>query len=416
MKQSNLPIKVDVVWASAAGAAYVREVPDGSLINTTPGAASWSDGFVPLNMTAKASGGVPPAGQDTNGVLRRLSSWVQYITAAGVVPYDATFQNTVGGYPLGAVVATAYTGAAGTTGTLGRMWVSIVDGNTTNPDTGGAGWLYIPLPSDVLALIFANAVRLLPSGPIYYVSPTGSDSNDGLTTATPLLTPQAAVTKCAALYVPGGSATIQLIGYSGTQVTFPGPSVFPMSTPVTIIGDNANLTHYRLTGGTSASPVGVQGAQVTLQGLELYNAGSTYNTLSVVNGAVTLKNVGFNGVGGSTFSHMVAFQGGTININGSIQFSCNAQVLFSAFNGGQIVAGAASGTVISTTQAITFTYNVRASALGLVSFTLANVSFSGSFTGTKYLADLNAVLNCGGSSSSIPGGTAGSTSTGGQAY
>ena len=156
MKQSTdlaALVKLNIPWATGEGASYVREVPDASQIAVTPGAASWNDGFPPLTATAKASGGYPPSIQDMNGALRRLSGWVRYIMAAGVVPYDATWQGANSGYPLGAVVGTAYTGAAGTTGTLGRMWVSIVDGNTTNPDTGGAGWLYIPLPADVLALI-----------------------------------------------------------------------------------------------------------------------------------------------------------------------------------------------------------------------------------------------------------------------
>ncbi len=155
MKQSNLPIKIDVVWGSGAGASYIREVPDASQIATNPGAASWTDGFVPLNLTAKASGGIPPAGQDMNGALRRVSGWVQYLTASAITPYDATFQSTIGGYPLGSLVGTA------TSTVLGRVWVSTVDGNTTNPDTGGAGWLYLTLPADVLALINANTPTIV---------------------------------------------------------------------------------------------------------------------------------------------------------------------------------------------------------------------------------------------------------------
>lgn len=53
--------------------------------------------------------------------------------SSGDPKYDAAFQTAVGGYPAGAEVLSATT--------PGLSWMSTTDNNTTNPDTGGAGWL-----------------------------------------------------------------------------------------------------------------------------------------------------------------------------------------------------------------------------------------------------------------------------------
>lgn len=47
--------------------------------------------------------------------------------------YNATLQADIGGYPEGAIVASI--------ANPGMLWLSIVDNNATNPDTGGTGWV-----------------------------------------------------------------------------------------------------------------------------------------------------------------------------------------------------------------------------------------------------------------------------------
>jgi hypothetical protein len=107
--------------------------PQPSQISVLSGAASLDDGFVPLNMTDPASGGVPPFGVDMNGILFYLSSWCAYLGAGQLPQYDATLQTFMGGYAQGAVLSKA--------AAPWETWTSIVDGNMTNPDTGGAGWV-----------------------------------------------------------------------------------------------------------------------------------------------------------------------------------------------------------------------------------------------------------------------------------
>jgi hypothetical protein len=92
-------------------------------------------------MTDPSAGGIPPFGVDMNGILYLISANVAY-TAAGQLPlYDATLQTAMGGYALGARVQQA--------GNSNAVWISTVNGNMTDPDTGGAGWLSsVPLYSN----------------------------------------------------------------------------------------------------------------------------------------------------------------------------------------------------------------------------------------------------------------------------
>lgn len=150
MNRADLPTAFPVIWARDAVAPYIRPIPVASQIGITDGAASLTDGFVPLNMTPVAAGGVPPFGQDTNGILQMLSAWAQWLNAGGPVPWDAAFSADIGGYPQGAIVASATV--------IGRQWLSLVDGNVTNPDTGGAGWLTYPVSGFAVLTVSGNFV------------------------------------------------------------------------------------------------------------------------------------------------------------------------------------------------------------------------------------------------------------------
>jgi hypothetical protein len=129
MQASNIPSKVPLPFANS-GTKNV--IPTASQIGITPGAASLTDGFPPLTMTPIVAGGVPPAGADFNGIFNLITAIQQWQSAGGNFTYDPTFSTAVGGYPKGAVITNAtYSGA----------WLSTADNNTTNPDTGGAGWV-----------------------------------------------------------------------------------------------------------------------------------------------------------------------------------------------------------------------------------------------------------------------------------
>lgn len=133
MQDSNIPVKFVIPFANGAGAPYIRTIPVNSQIGVNAGYASLTDGFVPLNMTPVASGGIPPFGQDMNGILKQVTQSEQWVQAGGVFPYDASFQSSIGGYPKGAIVASVTY--------FGLSWLSLVDNNLTNPDAGGDNWI-----------------------------------------------------------------------------------------------------------------------------------------------------------------------------------------------------------------------------------------------------------------------------------
>lgn len=134
MLDSDIPVKLPIRWAESAAAAYKRLIPVASQIGVTDGAASLTDGFVPLNATPIGAGGVPPDIKDMNGILFEISGWARWMAAGGPILFDGTFATAIGGYPAGAVLRSS--------GTANLFWVSTANGNTTDPDGGSpANWL-----------------------------------------------------------------------------------------------------------------------------------------------------------------------------------------------------------------------------------------------------------------------------------
>jgi hypothetical protein len=135
MQLSGIPTKFPVVWAAGQTSTYVRPVPV-TYTGAEVGAASFTLGFPAATFIPLASGGAPPDGRDTNGILQEITEWNQWQQAGGPIQYDSSFQASIGGYPQGAIVQSI--------ATFGKSWLSTVDNNTTNPDTGGAGWEIYP--------------------------------------------------------------------------------------------------------------------------------------------------------------------------------------------------------------------------------------------------------------------------------
>lgn len=133
MQHSQFPFPITKPFAVGAGGSYIRTIPVPSQILTNPGAASYTDGFPPLNFQPIAGGGIPPDGRDMNGILYAMSALLWWWGAGGPVGWDATTSAAIGGYPRGSVLQSPIT--------FGLQWVSTVDNNVSNPDTGGAGWV-----------------------------------------------------------------------------------------------------------------------------------------------------------------------------------------------------------------------------------------------------------------------------------
>jgi hypothetical protein len=133
VQASDLPYKLILPWASSApGGNVTNPIPPTSQIGITNGAASLPDGFPPLNFIPVGSGGTPPFGKDFNGAFFIETSWTRWLSAGGPIKWDSAFSAAVSGYMQGAIVQSATT--------FGQFYICLVDNNTSNPDTGGAGW------------------------------------------------------------------------------------------------------------------------------------------------------------------------------------------------------------------------------------------------------------------------------------
>ena len=137
MLSTDIPSKFPIPFGNAAGGSYIRAIPEASQIGIQDGAASLTDGFPPLNFLPVAGGGVPPFGQDFNGLLNQITEWIRWTTAGGIgLVYDAAFSTAIGGYPKGAVLQSTATG---------NFWLSTADNNTADPDGAGTNWVrFIP--------------------------------------------------------------------------------------------------------------------------------------------------------------------------------------------------------------------------------------------------------------------------------
>lgn len=143
MQYADLPRAFPVPWANGAGPGYIREVPIAPPVE--PGAASIEGGFPPLNFIPVAAGGIPPFGQDMNGVLNQATAWARWVAAGAPVKWSSSFAAAIGGYPQGAYLQSD---------TLGTWYLCLVDDNLTNPNTGGADWLTVTPPTPDRLLYF----------------------------------------------------------------------------------------------------------------------------------------------------------------------------------------------------------------------------------------------------------------------
>lgn len=116
--------------ASAATSGFITNPLPNAPTGTN--AASVQGGFPPITMTEELAGGEPPLGQDMNGYLFLISSHTLYVQCGQPYFYNSALATAIGGYLPGTIL-----GMTDGTG----LWLNTVSGNTTNPDTGGAGWV-----------------------------------------------------------------------------------------------------------------------------------------------------------------------------------------------------------------------------------------------------------------------------------
>jgi hypothetical protein len=330
-----------------------------------------------------------------------------YVISTGLAADTFRFSTTVGGAAVntsGSQSGTHYCEAAGamptfsTAGLLVQGTVyyvgTVVDANTVTLSTtiNNAN----PLGTATVA-----------TGSPVYAAATGNDSNDGsaATRAGAFLTLQKAIDTAAALNIGSYAVTITVadsVYNAGASVTSPWLG----TGTVTLQGNNTLPSNCVISlSGTCISVS--NGGRLTASGFRLVGTGS--NGLEAAsNGTLTISNL--IEIGACTVQ--ISAAGGTVNLNANYLFDGAASWHALSTDLGKIVSLSSSTRSVlgNPAYASQFAY---ASRIGLIVF---NGTFSGTATGTKYLADTNSVIQTfGGGASYFPGtGATGSVTSGGQ--
>ncbi|MCS6499055.1 hypothetical protein NYD60_03400 [Burkholderia thailandensis] len=274
MQANQIPTLVPLAFA--AGGAF-NTIPEASQIGTNPGGASLVDGFPPLTRTPIAAGGIPPSGLDMNGVLNLITQSTRWSHAGGRYGFNSAFaaDTNVGGYPAGAMLMSA--DGFGT-------WLSLVDNNSDNPDTGpGTKWA----PSQAYGFSAISGltnvnVTLTPAqamksrivltgaltGNVQIILPAWTREWTIVNNTTGAFTITVKTASGTGVTIPAGAARVVC---DGTNVTQPAESIAP-----------ATLSSHALTAGQ----IGAIGSQGSLP----------INTSAKING-VNNPNLLFNGSG-----------------------------------------------------------------------------------------------------------------------
>lgn len=235
-----VPPVIPIPWATN-NAALRNTIPN---TTTTAGLASWDQGFPADTMQPVVAGGVPPFGQDANGVEYALSSHDYYVQAGETYPYQAAVSAAIGGYGQGCILGSATDPNV--------VWFNTVANNTTNPDAtdgSAAGWV------SLWAYGFATPAAMTGAAPVAltnlqasrkFIIFTGALGNNQLvqlpasilkdwliinnTTGAFILTLQTTAAGSTGVAVPQGGFSNPLGVYSdGTNIY---PTVAPLGVPI----------------------------------------------------------------------------------------------------------------------------------------------------------------------------------------
>lgn len=263
-------------------------------------------------------------------------------------------------------------------------------------------------------LVFVNTGRIRLSGnSTIYVSTTGSDSaNTGLTSGSPFATLHFAYNYVQNNYdLNGHVITFQLADGTYTAgITAYGPIVGITGWGSVVFNGNATTPTNVVISTTSADCFDAYlGAAFTVQNLEMKTTTGGFCMNADYGG---LLQVGPGCVfGACATAHIAAQNNSLVGCAGNYKIVGGAPYHWLANNCGQLFI---SGFTITITGTPAFsTAFAFASVVGAMS--VQGNTFSGSATGVRYSAASNGVINTnGGGSTYLPGGTAGTTATGGE--
>jgi hypothetical protein len=244
-----------------------------------------------------------------------------------------------------------------------------------------------------------------------YISPTGSDQNDGLTPTTALATGQAAWNKAITLDLNGFNLTLQFAHGTYTQPIACAGIVQGLgaANAIQLVGDmtSPNQVVFNMTDQTCLSAV--NGAIIEAHGITFQASGTSGDLLTAGTGIVaagpgariTYGNCNF---GACQMAHILGISGGSTTNDGLPYTITGSSPSHLFCDGGQCSILQAS---VSLTGNPNFSGSfVYCSKLGSVYS--HGVAFAGAATGARYFVDTNSCINTvGGGANYFPGSVAG---------
>ncbi|WP_260291694.1 phage tail protein [Proteus vulgaris] len=88
--------------------------------------ATWDQGFGQITMLPVSAGGLPPKGQDFNGILNQMCETIVHISKGGVFKFSVDYATAINGYPKGAILQSE---------DEKKYYQSLIDNNKVNFNT-----------------------------------------------------------------------------------------------------------------------------------------------------------------------------------------------------------------------------------------------------------------------------------------
>jgi hypothetical protein len=328
-------------------------VPDQTGI--TVNRASFETGFPVSTMTPEVSGGLPFFGQDMNGILYMISAYCANFAAGALSGYNSTLSTAVSGYPENAVLVAAQSAGAFS------LWAQIgASGNTTDPDTGGAGWLpFGGVGSTSVALSNTNVTLTALQAALPFIQFTGNLTGNVVVTF-PVNTGQQWIVANATT----GAFTLNVQTSGGTPIPVPQTG---SAAPTSVYCDGTNIQN---TGVSTAGLAPINNPTLTGTPAAPTAAASTSTTqiatTAMVQAAIAAALAGYAPLASPTLSGVpTAPTAAPGTSNAQIATTAFVQAVNNLFKGGHTSAmpgGTAFVTVTYTTPFPTATDGVSVSA------------------------------------------------------
>lgn len=265
-----------------------------------------------------------------------------------------------------------------------------------------------------LQSLIGSKRELLTQDRNYYVSPTGSDANNGLSIESPFLTIQKAIDVISGTIDCGNhEVTIQL--KEGTYTTSLGvelKNVIASVTPV-IKGESgkANTTIINTTGNSAAAIYSKTISTWRIENLKITTSGAGSNAVYTETPGALIE-VGNNVIFGTCLNgiHAGAFDGSAIRFISSYQINGGAYAHLFAGRGGHVIAIPQKTVTLNGAPS----FNTFAIAEDNGVCTHINTTFTGSALGKRFQCNNNGIIQTYGRGTLyFPGSLAGTTSTNG---